>query len=294
MLSRSKQVKLIGGGLAMLLLSWAGPAASAPRLVEQNIAVEKNAHIAIRNASGQVVVRSWDRPQVHLIWTPSASGIDLDIEQLPASGAADRIRLTTEAGNGHMTNVQGPADLTVEVPPSASLDIRNPEGSVLVRGLQGAVSIATVGGTISVLETAEHLSVSSLSGDIGIIRASGRVEATSISGTLRFVLPTSLHIRGNTTSGAISYEGDLLPGADYDLSTYSGDIDILCPVSASFELRANTVKGKVVPDRRLALTTKRRAPSFPYKGTSLFATQNAGSATVEARSYSGSIRIRGQ
>jgi hypothetical protein len=127
----------------MLLLSWAGPAASAPRLVEQNIAVEKNAHIAIRNASGQVVVKSWDRPQVHLIWTPSASGIDLDIEQLPASGAADRIRLTTEAGNGHMTNVQGPADLTVEVPPSASLDIRNPEGSVLVRGLQGAVSIAT-------------------------------------------------------------------------------------------------------------------------------------------------------
>jgi hypothetical protein len=66
---------------------------------------------------------------------------------------------------------------------SASVDIRNPEGSVLVKGLQGAVSIVTVGGTISVLEAAEHLSVSSISGDIVIIRALGRVEATSISGT---------------------------------------------------------------------------------------------------------------
>jgi DUF4097 and DUF4098 domain-containing protein YvlB len=294
MLNRPKRVEFVWGGLAMLLFSWAESPALPPRRAEKTIVVDKNARIAIHNASGQVVVKGWDRQQVHLIWTSSTSGIHLDIDQLPASGAANRVRLSTEAENGLITNVQGPAELTVEVPASASLDIRNPEGSVLVKGLQGAVSVVTVGGTISVLEAAEHLSATSISGDIGIVRASGRVEATSISGNLRFIVPASLHIRGSTTSGAISYEGDLVPGADYDLSTYSGDIDILCPLSASFELRPKTVKGKVLPDRRLSFTTRHRSPSPLHAGTSLFGARTTGIATVEVRSFSGTIHIRGQ
>ena len=33
---------------------------------------------------------------------------------------------------------------------------------------------------------------------------------------------------------------------DYILSAYSGDVDIVCPASASYELSAKTLKGKVI------------------------------------------------
>ena len=104
MADRHKQVKSIWGGLAMLLFSWARLAASTPQCVEQTIAVDKNARIVIRNTAGQVVVKSWERQQVHVIWAPS-TGIHFDIEQLPASGAADRVRLSTEVGSGLGANV---------------------------------------------------------------------------------------------------------------------------------------------------------------------------------------------
>lgn len=103
----------------------------------------------------------------------------------------------------------------------------------------------TTSGSISAIEVAEHLSLRSISGDILIIRLSGRVEASSISGSLHFLFPASLHVIGSTTSGNILYEGNLMPHGEYRLTNYSGSTDLVVASTADFELRARSVRGKV-------------------------------------------------
>ncbi len=72
----------------------------------------------------------------------------------------------------------------------------------------------------------------------------------------------------------------------------SGEIEVLCPFSASFELSAKTVKGKL--ENTFLLTPKRHASTPFASSNSLLGTHNTGSATVELTSFSGRIRVRPQ
>jgi len=214
------------------------------------------------------------------------------MDQLPPSGRAEKIHLITHPLSSHLSSHDQNADYTVEVPAGSDVEIHNPEGSVRVERIRGEASVDSVGGTIVVADVSGHLWVRSIGGDIEVVRPSGRVEATSVNGSLRFVSPTGSQLRGSTTSGKIFYEGDFLSGGNYHFSDYSGDMEILTPPSASFELNAKTVRGKVVADPALSVVPRKRAISPLYGGNSLFGTHNTGAATVELTSFSGTIRIR--
>ena len=151
------------------------------------------------------------------------------------------------------------ADYTLDVPAGASLEIRNPQGRIRVEGMQADASVQSVGGDISIRDYSGHLSVHSVAGDIEVIRPSGNVEAYSITGNLHFVSPATTRLHGSTTSGSILYEGDFMDRGDYILSAYSGDVDIVCPPSASYELSAKTLKGKVI--NTMPMTHRRESAS---------------------------------
>src|SRR5437879_11200215 len=136
-------------------------------------------------------------------------------------------------------------DYSLDVPLGSSVEIRNPEGSVQIQTLQGEASVASVGGTIAVSDVAGHLDVRTIGGDIEMVRPSGRVEARSICGSLRLVSPTSSRVHATTTSGKIFYEGDFLPDGNYEMTDYSGDMEIVNPASASFELIDRSYIGQV-------------------------------------------------
>jgi len=161
-----------------------------------------------------------------------------------------------------------------------------------VEGIQADANVQSVGGNISVRDYSGHLSVHSVAGDIELIRLSGNVDAYSITGNLHFVSPATTHLHGSTTSGRILFEGDFTDRGDYILSAYSGDIDIVCPPSASYELSAKTQKGKVI--NTMPMTRRRESASPLGASNSLLGTHNTGKATVELTSFSGSIHIRPQ
>jgi len=260
--------------------------------LEKTIETIANPRISLANLQGQVVVRGWDKSQVHATWVGLSPRVELDTEVLPHKGPAEKVHFSTHVLDPLVSGKDCAADYTLDVPVNSSLEIRSPQGSVQIEKLQGDASVESVGGTISVTDVAGHLSVRSVGGNIEVIRPSGRVEAYSITGNLHFVSPTSSKLRGSTTSGKITYEGDFAPGGDYTLSAYSGDMEILCPPSASFELNAKSVRGRL--ENAVAITPRRHAPSPPATGYSLLGTHNTGEATVELTSYSGTIRIRQQ
>jgi hypothetical protein len=248
--------------------------------------------ISISNLSGHVLVRGWDKTQVHVVYAVGSPHVEVDTEILPPNGPADKIRFTTHVMDPLATGPNRNVDYTVEVPVGTSLEIRNPQGILQVGNVQADASLESVGGDIEVRDFSGHLSVSSVGGNIQLIRSAGNVVASTITGNLHFVSAMTTSLRGSTTSGRILYEGDFMDGGDYVLSEYSGDLDVVCPSSASYELKANTVRGKII--NTLPIKSRGRFTSPMASANSLLGTHNTGSAIVELKSFSGNIRIRPQ
>ncbi len=264
--------------------------AASPAQVEKTIVTTVAPRISISNMAGTIVVKGWDRSQVYINYTPSSTEVAVDTMQLPSQGPAEKVHFTTYLVKHTVSGSAPSVDYTLQIPAGSNLEIHNPQGTVQVEAIQGDTSVDSLGGDISVADAAGHLSVRSVGGNIEILRPSGRVEAYSINGNLHFVDATSSRLRGTTTSGNIVYEGDFASGGDYVLSDYSGNMDILCPPTASFELNAKTVRGKV--DNDFPLVSRHSSPAMFSSANSLFGTHSTGKATLELTSFSGTIHIR--
>jgi len=276
--------------LSLLVLSGTLVAAEGNRS-EMSFEAGPNPRITVTNTRGQILVRGWDKAQVHVVYTVISPHVEVDTEVVPPNQPADKIHFATHLLDPLVTGKDQTADYSFDIPLGANLEIRNTQGSVRIEKFQGDdASVESVGGAIFVSDFAGHLFLRSIGGNIEVIRASGRVEAYSITGDLHFVSPTTSKLRASTTSGRILFEGDFSDGGDYTLSEYSGDMEILCPPSASFELFANTDRGKLAND--MPMTIRRRSATPVSSAKSLFGTHLAGKATVNLQSFSGAIRIR--
>jgi DUF4097 and DUF4098 domain-containing protein YvlB len=280
-------------GAGLLLLIPAGllaAATSASAQVEKTIETTAKPQISISNTAGKVIVKGWNRLQVHVHYSASSPQAAVDIEELPSQGPAAKIHFNTYAVGHSAPNQPSTVDYTLRVPAGSRLEIRNPQGTVQVDAIRGDTSVNSLGSDITVADSGGQLVVRSVGGNIEVMRSSGPVEAYTINGNLHFVNLTSSQVHGTTTSGNIVYEGDFAAGGDYVLSDYSGSMDIICPPSASFELNAKTVRGKV--DNTFPLVSQHSYDPTFSAGNSLFGTYSTGEATLELTSFSGTIHIR--
>jgi len=281
-----------GQGTIVYLLVLSGTLLAAEgNRSEKTFEAAPNPRITVANARGQILVRGWDKPQVHIVYTVMSPYVEVDTEAIPPNGPADKIHFATHFLDPLVSGKDQTADYSLDVPMGTDLEIRNTQGSVRIEKVQGDdASVESVGGAILVSDFTGHLFLRSIGGNIDLIRPSGRVEAYSITGDLHFVSPTTSKLRGTTTSGRILFEGDFPDGGDYSLSEYSGDMEIVCPRSASFELNAKTDRGKLENEMPMTI---RHQPATPLSSAnSLFGTHLTGKATVNLRSFSGTIRIR--
>jgi DUF4097 and DUF4098 domain-containing protein YvlB len=257
---------------------------------EKTFDTTREPRISLTNLKGQILVRGWDKAQVHVVYTVASPRAEVDTEFLPETGPVEKVHFSIHELDASVATSEAAADYTLDVPTGSRLEIRNPQGKIRVEGIQGDASIDSVGGDIVVANYSGHLSVRSVGGNIEVSHPSGDVEVSSVTGNLHFVSPSTSKLRGTTTSGHIIFEGDFMDRGDYMLSAYSGDVDVVCPPSASYELRAKTVKGKVV--NTMSMTHRHRSASPQDSANSLLGTYNTGKATVELTSFSGTIRIR--
>lgn len=278
--------------LAAVLLSAAWMLAAGEGRTEKTFDSSREPRVSLNNLKGHVLVRGWDKAEVHLVYTVASPRVEVDSEILPAGGPADKVRLDTHLLDSALAADDQVVDYVLDVPVGTSLEIRNPQGKILVQGMQADASLQSVGANISIRDYSGRLLVHSVAGDIEVIRPSGSVEAYTITGSLHFVSPSTSRLHGSTTSGNIVFEGDFMERGDYILSAYSGNVDILCPSAASFELNAKTLKGKVI--NTMPMTHRHESASSLGTSNSLMGTHNTGRANLEVTSFSGSIHIRPQ
>ena len=274
------------GALSLLLVPLVMGRAAGLLRQEKTFDTTANPHIGLTNFIGHVVVRGWDRHQVHAVYGITSPQVVVDADQLPATGPAEKVHFTTLVSQPQPGAIDKTVFYTLDVPMGASLEIRNTEGRVDIEKLQGDASVESSGGSISVGDVVGHIVANSISGDIEILRASGKVEAVSICGNLHFVAPTGSSLKATTTSGKIVYEGGFDTAGEYAFKSYNGDIDLFVPPSASFELNKRTAKGKFVSE----IPSPRRPRPLP--GSHTFLGSNVSStAAVQLSSFSGNIHI---
>ncbi|MGA2608568.1 MAG: DUF4097 family beta strand repeat-containing protein [Terriglobia bacterium] len=290
--TKKRGVTPYGQGLVLYLLVLSGALLAADsKRSEKTFEATPNPRITLTNMTGQILVRGWDKAQVHVVYSVVSPHVEVDTEVIPPNQPADKIHFATHLLDPLVSGKDQTVDYSLDVPMGTNLEIRNPQGSVRIEKSQGDdASVESVGGAILVSDFTGHLFLRSVGGNIEVIRPSGRVEAYSITGDLHFVSPTTSKLRASTTSGRILFEGDFPDGGDYSLSAYSGDMDILCPPSASFELNAKTVRGKL--EDEMPMTIRHRPATPVSSANSLFGTHLTGKATVNLNSFSGTIRIR--
>lgn len=281
-------------GLLLLVLPLRGLAAAGPAKVEKTIDATPTPRVSLSNIRGRVIVKGWEKPQIHLVSTTSSPRVEVDVEVMPFQGPAEKVHLTTHPLDPSLSAKEKTTDYLLDVPLGSSVEIRNPEGEVQVERLQGDASIDSVGAPITVSDVAGHLAVRSLAGDIRITHCSGRVEANSVCGSLYFFSPAGTEMRASTTSGKIVYEGDFLAGGEYQLKNWNGDVDVFTSPTGSFELNAKSIKGKVIRDPEFSLRPKRHSASRLNGANSFAGTSDTGKATVELTSFSGTIHVSRQ
>ena len=270
------------------LLLAAAPAAFGHRM-EKKFDVTMRPVVTVRNDSGRITVKSWQKNQVQIVADHASEKIEVDADQ-----RGNRIDIVTHILNQSLTPEELKADYQITVPEETELQIKNDAGDVAVFRVSGDMTFETVLSNVNLEEVAGYLVVKTVSGNLVCVRCAGRLELSSISGNLRLTQPISSNVRAQTYSGSIFFDGDFLSGGTYVLKNHRGPIDVRYTDSDSFDLRATSIYGKVDAEPSLTLKPSSRSQHTPptVKGNSLFGTYNSGAARVELTSFSGTISIR--
>ncbi|HXZ13880.1 MAG TPA: DUF4097 family beta strand repeat-containing protein [Candidatus Sulfotelmatobacter sp.] len=278
--TRWKAAGLLAPGFLLLT---AAPAL-AHRL-EQHFTVDPRPVITIHNPNGKVIVRAWAKPEVMVVANHASAKVEVNAEQ-----SGNRVDIMTRQLEDTISPDDLRADYEINVPEDAELQIHNDSGEVNVANVLGDMNVETVAAGVDLEDAAGYLTVKTVGGSFQCLRCAGRLEVSSISGALRLLSLRSYHVRAQTATGNILFDGEFLPNGLYRLKNYSGAIEVRFSPGDSFDLTATSLKGRV--NNQAKLTPPTHPPHYLSKfSNTILGTLNAGRAKVELSSFDGTINV---
>ncbi|HVF66295.1 MAG TPA: DUF4097 family beta strand repeat-containing protein [Pyrinomonadaceae bacterium] len=230
--------------------------------VERTSAAESQAVVTLCLSRGDVIVRGWDKREVHA----RAAGVGNVRLLTPNVQPAPRVEVLVadeeevEPDSGDC----GTADqIELMVPRGSTVNVRTQNGHVDVSDVSDA-RVEALSGDVEVRRVAKSVQVSCLSGDVMVTDVSGPIHAATVSGSVeaRNTRPLAAgddfdakstsgdvtienvrhsEVSAATISGSILYTGALARGGAYDFKTISGDVTVEIPSDSSFTLHAKVV-----------------------------------------------------
>jgi hypothetical protein len=284
---------------ALALAALCAPALAATDLDERTDAA-LDGRVEVSNTSGAVLVRGWDRPEVHVTGRLGEGTDELRFER-----RGDRVVVEVRLPRRGGRDVE-PTNLEVSVPRASTVEIDTVDAEITVLALEGRLRAHSVSGDLQVETAGRELELESVSGDVrlegagqdarlrlssvsGDVRAegvSGEVEAESVSGDLVLALGTVRRLEVNSTSGRLELRTALEPDARLDLESVSGDVEVTVDgaTDGHYELRsfAGDIEACFGPEPE----RQRYGP-----GRRLDFTQGDGGPLVRIQTMSGEIEV---
>lgn len=258
---------------------------------DTTLAVQPGARLVLNLATGDVNVRTWDRPQVRV----QARHAPRTTVRVRSEGAVVRVEVQGRMGMPATT------DLDLTIPVAMAVDLDGMSLTVEAVGMRGALKVGTLQGDMTVRDGAE-LDLSAMNGDLivegsrgraRLSTASGRITATgvvgdisaeAISGGVGLYRIESNRVDVEAVSGEIIYQGTVREGGSYVLGTHSGSVTFGMPANANATVNTATWSGN--------LSASFTMPGIEERSRSRQTVRfGSGSAIVELESFSGRIRL---
>jgi len=253
---------------------------------EKHFSVKNKPMVTVRNASGRIQVKAWNKNEVQVVWSNPSGKNAVDTEQ-----AGNRIEVLTRATDENVSPEDLKIDFEITVPAESELSVRTNSGNVTVDSVHGDMTFDTVGANLQLSDVDGYVLIKTMDGSLVCTRCAGKLEANSISGNVQLLQPALSSVRVQTSSGNIMFDGDFLSSGVYIMKNFSGTIEVHFSSNDSFDLNATSLKGSVINQASFKPDT--HGSTYPPSrwGQSLFGTMNDGHAKVELSSFSGTIKI---
>lgn len=263
---------------------------------DTTFAVDARARLRMEGLNGDVVVRTWDRPEMRVKVT------DAEGSRLRVSSGPSTVSLTLDPVSWGPGRSRGSGDLDITMPATMSASINGLDGDVSVEGSRGEVVVQTTQGDIRVTGGGGLVQLRTVHGDIDASGIRGRVDAhavngdikltdvvgdavaTTMSGDVHLVRVDAASVDASSVSGDIAYDGAIKDAGRYALKSHSGDVTVAMPASANAIISVSTFNGDFQADIPVQLTEQQKGTRFSF-------TLGSGSARVDLESFSGDIRL---
>jgi hypothetical protein len=227
-------------------------AAMAPaQQADTTFAVDAGGRLEVSQIEGVVSVTVWDRAEMRVV-----ADYDEDEGRLEIRQSGGTVHLSAKGEWGEPVY----AEFDITVPRRMALEMA---GASLDVGIEGAA------------------------GDVSVTASDGAIAATAVDGDVILDGITSDNVSVNAVDGDITYEGTIVDGGRYVLSTHDGDLYVTIPDGANARISIDTFSGDLDTDFPVELEG-----DFGKKRISF--TVGTGKALVELSAFDGTISLREQ
>ncbi|HET7369255.1 MAG TPA: DUF4097 family beta strand repeat-containing protein [Gammaproteobacteria bacterium] len=287
--------------ITFALIAFAAAPALAGPPVNETHAATPDASVNIDNIAGQVTIVGWDKNSVQI-----TGNLGSDDQELQVSGDNDDIDIHVEYPEhrnileGAMLVIKLPKGAAVEASTvSADIDARQVVGSQRLKSVSGEITLESkspeisaesVSGDVKVTGSAPdaHVEASGVSSDVHVASVNGELRGKSVSGNVYVENSQLKRAEMGSTSGNISYSAAFENGGVYEFHSTSGDIRMTLPGKPDAEFDIETFSGDI--DNAFGPKAERTSRYAP--GSELHFSSGNGSADVRAETLSGDVELR--
>ncbi len=253
--------------------------------------------VSVSCPGGAVIVTGSDKNEIRV-----RARTDNGAIRFTSNGA----RATLEPASGRGCS-DGHFELTVPV--GTKVVATSWSGSVSVKGIHGDIEAHSQSGDIQIRDAGARVDVEALSGDVvvagvkgearintvsGSVQLSGArgdMEIESVSGDIELRDVIARQVRTHTTSGEVSFTGQIIDGGRYEFNTHSGEITLAVPNDIGAELSISTFSGGIDSDFPITLKAGEHGIGASQAKRLNF-TVGRGTARITVETFSGDITLK--
>jgi len=266
--------------------------------LERSMPVDPSATITVCVMNGTISVRGWDKHEVHV--SSGDAGVidfrridkfkekDKDKEKVIETPATrvDVMVMDKSDKTGKKGDCQAIADVAVEVPHGATVQVQTRDGDIHIVGvaavyagsqngdieIEGAsklVEAGSVGGSILLRDSAGRMNLSSAGGTVNVANVKGTAaddtfEVATVSGDVQLEHVSNSKLVVKTVNGSVLMTGALVRSGQYGFTTLSGDVTLALPTDASFQIVAKLSETQnIISDFKLKYSEMRGPAPTP-------------------------------
>lgn len=238
--------------------------------IERSMPVDPAATITVCVMSGAIEVRGWDKNEIRV--RSANAGIldfrridrvkekDKEKQLLTPAARVDVMVLDKSDKTGAKGDCQAIADVELEIPHGATVQVQTRDGDIHIVGVAAAyagsqngdiaiegasrlVEAGSVGGSISLRDSAGRINLSSAGGTVDATNikstsSEDTFEVGTVSGDIQLEQVSNPKLFAKTVNGTVLLTGPLARAGQYGFQTLSGDVILALPANASFQIVA--------------------------------------------------------